>query len=150
MLARTSIVVALLLPTAAEAQVSLNVTQIDPGSQEDGPARAGACSNDACRATVPLRVGDDLCVLNLRMGMPDRDGWGQISLALGPCRSGQVRTISGDPFSANYHLDRFGAASVAIAVPIQPPQWMGRIGFDDAVRRPDPAVRLDIIATAMH
>jgi hypothetical protein len=149
MLARTAILVALLLPSVAEAQFSLDVTQIDPGSQNDGPTGAGVCAKDACRATVPLQVGDDLCVLNLRVGAPGGDGWGQISLALGPCRSGQVRVISGDPFPARYHLDRFGAASLAIAVPIQS-QWGGIPGFDDGILRPDASVRLDIIATANH
>ena len=154
MLARTAIIVALLLPSAAEAQFSLGVTQIEPGSQEEGGSqeedatRAGTCAKDACRATVPLRVGDDLCVLNLRVGAPGDDGRGQISAALGPCRSGRVRAISGDPFSAEYHLDRFGASSLVVAVPIQPPQWRGMTGLDDGVIRPDAAVRLDIIATA--
>jgi hypothetical protein len=59
-------------------------------------------------------------------------------------------TISGDPLSTTYHLDRFGAASQIIAVAIQPPRWNGKIGFDDGVPRPDPAVRLDVIATGMR
>ena len=149
MLARIAIVVALLLPSAADAQFSLDVTQIDPESVEDGPALAGACASDACRATVPLRVGDDLCLLNLRVGVPGIDDWGQISSALGPCRSGKVRVISAEPLPTRYHLDRVGAASLVISLPIQP-QWNGVVGLDDGVRRPDPAVRLDIIATAMH
>jgi len=144
MLARTAILVALLLPSTAEAQFSLDVTQIDPGSQNDGPTGAGVCAKEACRATVPLRIGDDMCVLNLRVGAPGGDGWGQILLALGPCRSGRVRAISGDPFPAKYQLDRFGAASLTISVPIQP-QWEGIPGFDDGVLRPDEAGRLDII-----
>jgi hypothetical protein len=97
MLARIAIVVALLLPSAADAQFSLDVTQIDLGFLEDGPAGAGACANDACRATIPLRIRYDFCVLNLRVGAPGSDGWGQITSALGPCRSGTVRVISGDP-----------------------------------------------------
>src|SRR5580700_8385995 len=148
-LARAAILVALLLPSVAEAQFRLDVTQIDPRSQEDGLTHAGVCAEDACRATIPLQIEDDLCVLNLRVGAPRGDGRGEISLALGPCRSGQVRAIPGDPFSAQYHLDRFGAASLVIAVPVRP-QWMSIPGLDDGVQHPNAAVRLDIIATAMH
>jgi hypothetical protein len=150
-IARTVAILLLLLPGVAEAQFRLDVTQIALGSpQEDDPAYPSACARDACRAAIPLLLGDDLCVLNVQIGAPSSDGWGQIWLALGPCRSSRVRVISNGLSSAKYHLDRFGVASMVLELSIQPRQWRGIEGLDDGVRRADAAVRLDIIATDTH
>ncbi len=152
MIARAMALILLILPGVAEAQFSANVTQIGLGSPtDDDPAYPGVCAEDACRATIPLLFGNDLCVLNLRVGAPSIEGWGQIRLAMGPCRSGRVRSLSADRSLARYHLDSFGATSIVLTLPIQPPQWNGIEGLDDGVlRHADAAVRVDIIATEKH
>jgi hypothetical protein len=149
MIARVAALLLLLLPGVAEAQFSLDVTQVAVGSpQGDDPAYPGVCAREACRATIPLLLrDDDLCVLNLQVAAPRRDGWGQIWLALGPCRSGRTRTIAEFASSAHYHLDRLGATSVALVLPIEPPRRESGGGYDDGVVHADVTVRLDIIAT---
>jgi hypothetical protein len=142
---RILIAVGLLLPTVAWAQFTLDVTQIHQGpGQEDERTYHGACAKDACRATIPLQVEGDVCVLNLRVSPPDSAGNGQISQALGPCRSGRVggMVLAGSPVA--YHVDHFGAASVTLPLVLQPSEWNSP--YDDGVVRATPAVRLDIIA----
>jgi hypothetical protein len=144
--------VLLVLPVAAKAQFSLDVTQVGQAAvgqaaQEDYPAHTGTCAKDACRATLPVQISGDWCVLNVRVGAPDRGGNGQVLFALGPCRSTLPRAIPGDAALASYHLDRIGAASLVLPIISRPTQWDGVIGLDDGVVRPDASVRLDIIAT---
>ncbi len=151
MIARPLAILVLLFPLIAKAEFKMEVTQVGPGSPQDDEAPyPGACAMDACRATVPLLLGDDICILNVRVGAPSSAGWGQIQLAIGPCRSGRVRSLPPATSPARYHLDSFGATSIMLALPIEPPRWMGIEGLDDGVRHAEAAVQIDIIATTAH
>jgi len=150
MICRILVFVALLSPCAAKAQFSLAATQIGADGEAIGDAHDGTCTEDACRATLPVAVADDVCVLNVRVGAPERGGTGPILFAAGPCRSGRRLAVTPYPAEALYHLDRFGAATASFDVPFQ----AGNEGnfpnnMDDGVVHPFARVRLDIIATAM-
>jgi hypothetical protein len=56
-----------LSPVTAHSQFDLTVTQT---GFADGLPVAGLCSFDACRASVAVTIGDDLCILNVRVNKP--------------------------------------------------------------------------------
>jgi hypothetical protein len=140
----------LLLPTVADAQFSLNATELGFGAEQDGPTHAGTCGKDACRATLPVKLGGDVCILNIRVGAPAAEGWGSILFAAGPCRSGRMLVVKGYPASTGYVPDRFGAATLAFDVPFQSAKWANLPdGWDDAVVHEAARVRLDIVAVKL-
>jgi hypothetical protein len=128
--------VLLVLPRFAFGQFSLVVTQIGPDGEEYGDAYAAHCADDACRATLPVRIDRDWCVLNIRVGAPARSGTGRVILALGPCRSKKTRAISAGWTPEVYKLGQFASVSTEYDVPLDDP-------FDIAAAF---SVRLDIIA----
>lgn len=149
MLARVALFIVLLLPGVAWAQFSLAVTQIDNDTREDIPTYQGVCAADACRATMPVRVGGDLCIMNVNLAAPDASLAGRVLFSVGPCRSGVK--LSNYPVSAGYFLDRLGATSQTVRMLFQPANWTpGTDDLNDAVVHETATLRLDIIATKVR
>jgi len=112
----------------ARAEFTLDVTQVGYDGASEGPTCAGTCAATACRATLPVKIGVDLCILNVWLGVP-RILWaggpaggpiGRIRFAAGSCRSGAKAAIAGYPASAWYYPDRFGAVSKTFYVQFEP------------------------------
>ncbi|HTW72858.1 MAG TPA: hypothetical protein VME47_23480 [Acetobacteraceae bacterium] len=131
----------------ARAEFTLDVTQVGYDGGSEGPTYAGTCAGAACRATLPVKLGGDLCILNVWVGAPAGDGEGSVRFSAGPCRSGQRLAIVDFPVWAGYGIDRFGAATKTFNVPFHPAggaTYSG--GIDDGVFHSSVSIRLDIIA----
>lgn len=128
---------------SARAEFTLSVTEAGRGSRDDGPAYPAACSKTACRATLPIHVGVDACILNVWLGAPTPNGMGGIRFVAGPCRSGRQVSIPDGVATTAYRLDRFGARSSTYEL-----QFVIREGSGDFVNSVEVgAVRLDVICT---
>jgi hypothetical protein len=127
----------------ARAEFTLSVTEAGRGSRDDGPAYPAACSKIACRATLPIHVGVDACILNVWLGAPTRNGMGGIRFVAGPCRSGRQVSIPDGVATTAYRLDRFGATSSTHEL-----QFLIHEASGDFVNSVEVgAVRLDVICT---
>jgi hypothetical protein len=136
---------------AAAARRTLNVTQVGNYAEPVGQTYKGNCVKDVCWATLPVQVGGDLCVLDLRAAVPGKQGWGKILLAVGPCRSGGKLAISDCAGSTSYRLDEFRATRLTIKVPFRlATSELDANCVNDGVVLTDAALRVDIVASSSH